>query len=55
MIKQELADGNWNYVLTLLPANWEALAKSSGAVRRAIASEVNGRPADEERARFTVR
>ncbi len=34
MIKQELADGNWNYVLTLLPANWEALAKSSGAVRR---------------------
>ena len=34
MIHQELADGNWNYVPTLSPANWEALAKSSRAVRR---------------------
>jgi hypothetical protein len=34
MVHQELADGNWNYVLSLLPANWKALAKSSGAVRR---------------------
>jgi hypothetical protein len=29
-----LADENWDYVLTLLPADWQALAKSSGGVRR---------------------
>ena len=30
----ELADGNWDYLLTLLPADWQQLAKSSGGVRR---------------------
>jgi len=31
---EKLADGNWDYLLTLLPANWEELANSSGGVRR---------------------
>ena len=34
MTDTTLADGNWDYLLTLLPADWQALAKSSGAVRR---------------------
>ena len=34
MIKPTLNDGNWDYVLTLLPADWQALAKTSGGVRR---------------------
>jgi hypothetical protein len=29
-----IADENWNYLLSLLPANWEELAKTTGAVRR---------------------
>lgn len=29
-----LTDGNWDYLLTLLPADWQELAKSSGGVRR---------------------
>ena len=29
-----LTDGNWDYLLTLLPADWQLLAKSSGGVRR---------------------
>ncbi len=34
MTKPTLADGNWDYVLTLLPGDWQTLAKSSGGVRR---------------------
>jgi len=34
MTERNLADGNWDYLLTLLPADWEALAKTSGGVRR---------------------
>jgi len=34
MTKPTLADGNWDYVLTLLPADWQELAKTSGGVRR---------------------
>lgn len=29
-----LADENWDYLLSLLPHNWEAQAKATGAVRR---------------------
>jgi hypothetical protein len=29
-----IADENWKYLLNLLPANWEELAKTTGAVRR---------------------
>lgn len=29
-----LADENWNYLLSLLPGDWEAQAKATGAVRR---------------------
>jgi hypothetical protein len=39
MTKPSLADGNWDYVLTLLPADWEALAKSSGGVQRLRGAE----------------
>lgn len=31
---QTLADENWQYLLSLLPEDWEALAKQTGAVRR---------------------
>ena len=34
MTNENLADGNWDYLLTLLPANWQELAKTSGGVRR---------------------
>jgi hypothetical protein len=34
MTDTTLADGNWDYLLTLLPANWQDLAKTSGGVRR---------------------
>ena len=34
MTDTTLADGNWDYLLTLLPADWQELAKSSGGVRR---------------------
>jgi Transposase DDE domain len=34
MTDHELTDGNWDYLLTLLPADWRELAKSSGGVRR---------------------
>ena len=34
MTDQTLADENWDYVLTLLPADWQELAKTSGGVRR---------------------
>ena len=34
MTDSNLADGNWDYLLTLLPADWQELAKSSGGVRR---------------------
>ena len=29
-----LADENWDYLLSLLPLDWEAQARSTGAVRR---------------------
>ncbi|MBF0145559.1 MAG: hypothetical protein HQL84_02750 [Magnetococcales bacterium] len=29
----KLMNQNWNFILSLLPANWEALAKETGAVR----------------------
>jgi len=31
---QTLADSNWDYLITLLPADWQELAKTTGAVRR---------------------
>ena len=31
---QALADTNWDYLLTLLPKEWESLAKTTGAVSR---------------------
>ena len=34
MTDTTLADGNWDYLLTLLPADWQQLAKSSGGVQR---------------------
>ena len=34
MSKQNLTDGNWDYLLTLLPADWQDLAKTSGGVHR---------------------
>ena len=34
MTDSNLADGNWDYLLTLLPADWQQLAKSTGGVRR---------------------
>jgi len=34
MTDHELTDGNWDYLLTLLPADWQGLAKTSGGVRR---------------------
>lgn len=34
MSKHNLADENWDYLLTLLPADWQDLAKSSGGVQR---------------------
>ncbi len=39
MTKPTLADGNWDYVLSLLPANWQALAKTSGGVQRLRGAE----------------
>jgi len=39
MTKPNLADGNWDYLLTLLPADWEELAKTSGGVQRLRGSE----------------
>lgn len=39
MIKPTLADGNWDYVLTLLPADWQALAKTTGGVQRLRGAE----------------
>lgn len=34
MDRESLADENWNYLLTLLPADWQELAKTFGGVRR---------------------
>ena len=34
MAEHHLDDTNWDYLLTLLPADWQELAKSSGGVRR---------------------
>ena len=34
MTGPELTDDNWDYLLTLLPAEWQSLAKTSGGVRR---------------------
>lgn len=34
MTKHNLADENWDYLLTLLPADWQELAKTAGGVRR---------------------
>lgn len=42
MTKPTLADGNWDYVLTLLPAGWEELARTSGGVRRLRGAESLG-------------
>jgi hypothetical protein len=39
MAKQNLADENWEYLLTLLPADWEALARTSGGVKRLRGAE----------------
>ena len=39
MSKQNLTDGNWDYLLTLLPTDWEALAKTSGGVKRLRGAE----------------
>ena len=42
MTEHNLADGNWDYLLTLLPADWLELAKTSGAVRRLRGAESVG-------------
>jgi len=34
MSTHNLEDENWDYLLTLLPTNWQELAKETGAVRR---------------------
>ena len=34
MATQKLEDANWDYLLTLLPVNWQELAKVSGGVSR---------------------
>lgn len=34
IIEETLADENWTYLLTLLPKDWQALAKTSGGVLR---------------------
>lgn len=39
MTNPTLADGNWDYLLSLLPANWQALAKTSGGVQRLRGAE----------------
>jgi hypothetical protein len=39
MTKLNLADENWNYLLTLLPKDWEAQAKISGGVKRLRGAE----------------
>jgi hypothetical protein len=39
MTKHDLADGNWDYVLTLLPADWQTLARVSGGVQRLRGAE----------------
>lgn len=34
MAEENLADENWAYLLTLLPVDWQELAKTSGGVLR---------------------